>query len=177
MKKIILIALSMALGVLFGLYTSNAMAQSAVSFETDGGLYYDVDRNGEGMMALTDETRIVGYFYTYGQEQCESEPEVSPSLENGGECDLNGQRWFFFADDLVEGEAEGNLYHTKGVNYPEGQFDKSNPFGVIVGAAKVVGTYYLREAGDGYELVVLPLSGMPDDPLYFNVFYFTTRLF
>lgn len=175
MKKLITHALIMLMCTAFALHAASAMAS---------GLYYDADRDGEGLMLMRDGERVVGYFYTYGGLWCGEvvrPPVVSPAppVEPIPECDLNAQRWFFFADPFVEKVgAAGILYASEGVNYPDGEFDETNPFGVIVGKVFPVGTYFLRPWEDGYQMVVVPPDGTkPDDPLYQRVFNFTTLLF
>lgn len=142
------------------------------------GLYYDADRNGEGILILDNETTIVGYLFTYGGEACNDVrlPQVGPHLPTDTGCKLNEQRWFFFADDLVNGEASGTLYIASGVNYPDGEIDPDNPFGVIVGLPEPVGTYHLRTMESGYQVIVLS-EGTTDDPLYERIFNFTAKLF
>lgn len=168
MKKLVLLMLLMPMMVL---------AQS--------GLYFNPDRNGEGITLTTDGDLYVTYFFTYGGYQCDTirEPTVSPSLPPEEPCDLNGQRWFFGADlykkdkDLVE----GTFYMTTGVDYPEGALSNDNPFGVDVGQAIPVGNYALRARGEGYQLRVFQLDEnavLPDDDYLFEVIFdFNTLLF
>jgi hypothetical protein len=147
------------------------------------GLFYDADREGSGIMVLRDERLTVLYMYTYGARSCHHylEPSVSPSVPYGGECGIDGQRWFFLADKWNEAddEATGFLFMAEGDNFPQGIPDVTNPFSVIIGKAIPVGVYVLRPSGDGYQMLVVrfgdSLDG--DDPLYGRIFNFTTPLF
>jgi hypothetical protein len=148
------------------------------------GLFYDIEREGEGAMVLRDERLVVLYFYTYGARSCHRylEPSVSPSDPTyRGDCSDDGQRWFFLADkwNNEDNESEGFLYMAEGVNYPHGDPDPTNPFSVIVGKAIPVGVYVLRPSGDGYQMLVIRFGDAldEDDPLYGRVFNFTTPLF
>ncbi len=146
------------------------------------GLFFDDERDGEGLMTFTNGADLIGYFYTYGESHCVEPPSSVQSKTNSHwDCDIYNQRWFFFVNtwNAKTMEATGFLYQAHGTEYPKGIPDPANPFGVIVGEAMAVGVYVLRRSGQGYAMVVAPVIGPldPDDPLFARVFNFKTLLF
>lgn len=91
-------------------------------------------------------------------------------------CNLNGQRWFLLTGTIEEGEVEGTLYITEGVEYPIGVISPDNPFEYQVGKVVPVGTYVLEEFGDGYRMRVFQLGDDQilddDDWVFQNIFTF-----
>lgn len=151
-----------------GLFSLNAFPQT--------GVYYNPDRDGEGIVAFTDDERIVFYVYTYGAELCATE-RVEP-LVIQEVCTNNGQRWFFGADPWNGRAATGFLFATEGVEYPKGKPDPSNPYGVIVGEPTAVGFYVIDYTELGYRLAVVPFGVVdPDDEIYNRVYNFSGLLF
>jgi hypothetical protein len=144
---------------------------------TDSGIYFDLERGGEGISLHRDGDRVVVYLFTYGQAEQEVPvnlpPWVSPQvpLENP----LNGQRWFLMSDLLVDDTTmTGIVYQSGGINYPV----KLHPNDIA--AAVAVGNYELTRAGDGWQLVIVPTADSPlddDDPLFTVSWVFGTRLF
>jgi len=153
------------------LFTVPAVAQT--------GIYYDMERNGEGITVfnwtnLHKEQVVTFYFYTYDED--------------------NNQRWFFASDAWSGKQSTGKLHITKGVKYPEG-VPSDEPFEedvVIVGVPTEVGDYtlILGEEG-GYLLWVEQLEddvgpvvspsrpeGIVDDTdyLYDRAWFFTDTL-
>ena len=154
-----------------------------VAMSETTGLFYDSERSGEGIMVMRDERRIVTYFYTYGDSDCDKSytPDVGPVLQEYYDCTQQGQRWFFGVDNWneVDEEATGFLFMTAGYNYPEGIPKPTNPFGVDIGEAIAVGVYIMRPAGDGYQMLIVPYGDTlaKDDPLYGRIYQFTDLLF
>ena len=94
------------------------------------------------------------------------------------ECDLNGQRWFFAADDFDGKSATGLFYSAQGINFPKGVLNPEIWGGVHVGEVKVVGIYLMEWDGVGYTMTVVPFGDVdPTDPIYQQVYTFTTQLF
>jgi hypothetical protein len=153
------------------------LAFSLTASATDSGIYFDLERGGEGISLHRDGDRVVVYLFTYGGVDQEvpvnMPPWTSPQvpLENP----LNGQRWFLMSDRLVDDSTmQGIVYQSGGINYPE----KLHPNDIA--AAVVVGNYELTRAGEGWELVIVPTADSPladDDPLFTVPFVFATRLF
>jgi len=148
----------------------------------DSGLWFDPARDGEGLNITVHKGSIVAFVYTYGEYDCNpyEPPVVSPSVK-GSDCDNFGQRWFFISGDkMVDGEAQGFLYLTQGVNFPHGIQNPADPFQQIVGEPYAVGIYILRRTkNDGWDMLVLPFGNAldPDDDIFSRVFTFTTQLF
>jgi len=144
---------------------------------TDSGIYFDLDRGGEGISLHRDGDRVVVYLFTYGQADQEVPVNMPPwtSPQEPLENPLNGQRWFLMSDLLVDNTTmTGIVYQSGGINYPE----KLHPNDIA--AAVVVGNYELTRAGQGWELVIVPSPDSPlpdDDPLFTVDFRFSTRLF
>jgi hypothetical protein len=158
---------------------------SGTLFAADSGLYYDAERDGEGILMLRNGDTVVTYMFTYGEDNCpDTDPVPSPStVDDDDECDLNGQRWFFGVDEYEEisEEVAGTLYMGVGTNYPVGVQDKFDPFVMNVGQAVPAGEYILRRREDGWRMWIGPLSkgGVldEDDVLFDKVFEFRTQLF
>jgi hypothetical protein len=154
-----------------------ALVLAGTVHATDSGIYFDLERGGEGISLHRDGDRVVAYLFTYGQAEQEVPvnlpPWVSPQVPL--EDPLNGQRWFLMSDRLVDDSTmSGIVYQSGGINYPE----KLHPNDIA--AAVAVGNYELTRAGEGWELVIVPTSGSPladDDPLFTVPFGFGTRLF
>ncbi len=160
-----------------------AMVAAAPIYAADTGLFYDAERDGEGLLVMRDERLIVTYFFTYGASSCDEDykPDVGPLLPEFYDCGNQGQRWFFTSDKWngEDMEATGFIFMASGVDYPKGIPDVTNPFVQIVGEAIPVGVYILRPAGDGYQMLVVPYGDRldKDDPLYNRIYQFTTLLF
>jgi len=141
----------------------------------ESGLYFDPERNGEGISVHRSGDTVVTFLFTYGALFCDGviEPTVSPSL-TPEDCDLSGQRYFFATDDIDEFDTavSGALFITSGRNYPDGIIDE-------VGEAQAVGVYTLVRKGDGFLMAVDRFGSVltEDDPLFERIFDFSTRLF
>lgn len=58
------------------------------------GIYYDVDNSGEGLVFMEDGERGVGFFFTYGADDCEvirgfDSIEISATAEATAECPVD----------------------------------------------------------------------------------------
>lgn len=125
------------------------------------GIFYDPDRDGEGALVMRDKTYVAAYVFTY---------------DDGGD-----QVWYFFADEWNDqkNESTGFIYRAQSVNWPMGEPQPDNPFGMEVGEAVVVGIYILEPSKTGYRMVVLPFGDELDenDPLFERVHDWTFHLF
>lgn len=155
MKKLLLF-------ILLAFLSATAFAQT--------GIYYDVERNGEGITVfnwtnLHKEQVVTFYFYTYDMQ--------------------NNQRWFFASDAWNGKQSMGKLHMTEGVKYPEG-VPSDEPFEedvVIVGVPFEVGDYTLIAGEEGgYLLWVEQLEDEDEnviddkDYLYDRAWFFTDAL-
>lgn len=141
----------------------------------DSGLYFDPDRNGEGISIHRTNGVLTMFFYTYGALFCDGviEPVVSPSLP-GDDCDFRGQRWFYSSDPINEEDTivSGTFYITSGFNYPEGLNSE-------VSILDEVGTYILVRSGSGFLMAVDREDTtvlVVDDPIYNGFYNFSTLL-
>lgn len=156
---------------------------AAPIYAAETGLFFDSERNGEGLLVMRDDRLIVTYFFSYGASSCdeEDEPVVGPLLPEFYDCEYQGQRWFFTSNKWngEDMEATGFMFMASGVDYPKGIPDMTDPFVQIVGEAVPVGVYLLRPAGDGYQMLVVPYGDQldKDDPLFGRIYQFTTLLF
>ena len=164
------------------LLTLVLMLVAGPSVAGDSGLYYDEQRNGEGILVLVDGTKYVTYFFTYGGLEC-YEDDNGPKTQgiSGDDCDLNGQRWFYGSDDFdfLLGQVAGTLYMAHGILYPIGEPVDNVPFVHNVGKSVAVGSYILRPNGEGFLMDVAPSGEVLDkfDPLYENIYIFRKVLF
>ena len=163
------------------LLTLVLMLVAGTSVAGDSGLYYDEQRNGEGILVMVDGTKYVTYFFTYGGLECEFDKAPEPKGIEEDDCDLNGQRWFFGSDDFdpLLGQVGGTLYMAHGILYPIGEPVDNEPFIHNVGKAVAVGKYVLRPNGDGFLMDVAPTGEVLDemDPLYEEIYIFRKVLF
>lgn len=146
------------------------MAFSLAAWAGDSGLYFNPDRNGEGISLQRNGDTVVTYFYTYGAETCPDPdlPTVSP-VPDEIVCGHDGQRWFLAVDDIVGNVVSGLLYITEGQNYPGSG---------TVGDETPVGTYTLVRDGDGWAMAVNRFGPAldADDYIFATIFEFTTKL-
>ena len=144
---------------------------------SDSGLYFNPDRDGEGLALHRSGKTVAAFVFTYGGAEAEVPQPIGPFFSPQIPLDepLNGQRWFMISGDPLIGDvATGILYITGGVNYP----DVLQP--LSIGTAEAVGNYELSRNGDGWDLIVVRSSGSrlaADDPLYTVDFSFDTLLF
>jgi hypothetical protein len=149
-------------------------------FAQDSGLYYNVERDGEGINLLRDGDTVVFYFYTYEpREGCWNIEVPEGGLVTEDNC--GEQRWFLSGGDKLEddGTLEGWLFAGLGTSYPKCLPDPNDPFLTICGEAHVVGRYIMSRYNDGWRMIVIPFGEILDkeDPLFNNVYEFTTLLF
>lgn len=147
-----------------------------LAFAGDSGLYFDQNRNGDGISIQRSGDTVVMHLYTYGAVVCglpippvpSPEPPVLPD-----DCQPIGQRWFVGTGEIAnETAVTGLLYATHGLNYPDG-------IGDAIGEEFTVGVFTLVREDAGWLLAVErfgPELG-PDDYLFSAVFDFTSPLF
>ena len=145
----------------------------------DSGLYYNAERDGEGILLLRNKDTVVNYFFTYEPHQgCWGITLPKGSRTTYDNC--HEQRWFFSADEINDkGLVKGFLYAATGLDYPYGVPDPVNPFAAIIGEAQLVGLYVLQRSDTGWRMVVARVGEFLDeeDPLFDTVFDFQTPLF
>jgi len=131
------------------LFLTSFCAVSTVAAD-DSGLFYDPDRQGEGIVVTKFNDLVAFYFFTYGGLYCGEDTDVYPSplpewyVEG---CDYNGQRWFLGVNEMDGDTVTGDLYMTHGLFYPHGIVHN-------VGQETVVGHYLLIRMGSGWVLDV-----------------------
>jgi hypothetical protein len=133
------------------------------------GIFWDHEETGHGALVTQSVFATSMYLFTYGSERCDMKKEgIEPY------CDLNGQRWFFGSNKVVDGVVRGHLYAASGLNFPDGIQDDVDPFVWHIGLTYAVGEYRMWPAGNGWTVEIThfkedtldksPLD--PDDPLF-----------
>jgi len=146
----------------------------------DSGLYYDKDRDGDGIILTRNGNLVQFYLYTYDPYQgCWGINIPDGGLVTNGNCHEN--RWFLSSGDTLDEEKQevsGFLYTAVGLNYPKGMPDPNDPFRVVVGEGHIVGLYILKREEDGWRLAVVRFGEILDkgDPMFGNVFELTEPL-
>jgi len=153
-----------------------AILFSIATFDTQAQLYFDPERNGEGISVTQEGDTFTTIVFTYGALTCDGiiEPVVSPSLPQD-DCDLGAQRWFIGTNDINEDGTAiiGELLVTSSPTYPDAISGN-------LSVSEVVGEYTMLRSGEGWFFFVDRATGSPltvEDPLYEGFFDFTTRLF
>jgi hypothetical protein len=146
----------------------------------DSGLYYNIERDGEGINLIRNGDQMVFYFYTYEPETvCTAINLPEDGLVRGDNC--HAQRWFLNSGDFLieDEEMEGWLYVGIGLLYPKCLVDAQDPFLRRCGEAHIVGRYIMSRYNDGWRMVVVRFGGIlrVNDPLYTTVYEFNTPLF
>lgn len=152
---------------------------SAFSEGPDSGLYFNPERDGEGINLIRNGDVIVFYFFTYEPaSEC-----WNISIPDGGlvtEENCHEQRWFLSSGDIIEDDkvVEGWLYTAVGLGYPKCLVTPDNPFDSICGEAHIVGRYIMSRFNDGWRMIVIPFTEILDkeDALFGRVFEFTEKL-
>jgi hypothetical protein len=151
----------LALFILLTCFSVSALAQS--------GIFWDHEETGHGVLVNQNVFATSMYLFTYGSERCDMKTEdIEPY------CDLNGTRWAFGSNKMVDGVARGHLYMATGLNFPKGIQDDVDPFVWHIGLTHAVGEYRMWPAGKGWTVEIThfkedtltesPLD--PDDPLF-----------
>ena len=79
------------------------MAFTGVAHAQDSGLYYNPERDGEGINLIRNKDTVVFYFYTYEpNEGCWNIEIPESGLVTEENC--NEQRWFLCAGDALDAE-------------------------------------------------------------------------
>lgn len=149
------------------------------AFAMDSGLYFNPERDGEGINLIRNGDKVVFYFYTYQpHERCWNVEVPEGSLVTDDNC--NEQRWFLSAGDkLQEDTIEGWLYIGLGTGYPKCLPNPEDPFLSVCGDAHIIGRYIMARNQNGWRMIVVRVGEILDkeDPLFNQVFDFTTPLF
>jgi hypothetical protein len=128
------------------------------------GLFQDPFRLGEKLTVMVNGNKVHGQLLTYGA--------VDPSSSLPGN---NKDRWFFFEDNwcAINSYVSGFMYEGKGVNYPDGVENNTDPFGRVVGQQNPIGIYRLWRSNSGYLLQVNPYGkdAIAADALYTGDFH------
>ena len=159
-------------------------------FSSDSGLYFNPERDGEGIQVSRNGDTIQIFFYTYEpNDECWNITIPEGGLVTDDNC--HEQRYFFTAGNTLfdNSVATGYLYTTAGLDYPEGLTNLGNPFVAQVGEAIVVAQYSLQrvlwidpktqELRNGFRMVFVRFGDVldEDDPLFTQVYDFPTQLF
>lgn len=153
---------------------------SANLFAGDSGIYFDSDRDGEGIVMTRNKNLIQIYVYTYDPWQgCPGITVPKGGLVTENTCYEN--RWFLTGGDTIDADdmiVTGYMYMGLGLSYPKGIVDPKDPFKSIVGEAHIVGLYVMQRFGEGWRLAVVRFGTLlpKNDPLFSQIFEFTDRL-
>lgn len=162
-----------------GAIASALLLASAASADVGQGIYFDPDRNGEGIVVHTEYSRtaepseLVFYFFTYtGDSRTSIPPTVSPPPPPPVvSTELDQQAWYLgVSDSWDETRAVGTLYVTESFGYPL-QVDVD---------AKPVGTFELiRNEDEGFRFQMLEFEpfAVPEGHALTQEFNFSTCLF
>ncbi len=163
------------IAVLAGLLLSTAVFAQNVS-----GIYYDTERDGEGVFVLHNETqeRVAWSLYTYNPpfEVCETIDEVNIEGEptevdefevcfEGG----NDTAWYV-GSDPYDGSSYGFVYKAEAFEYPvavDGQ----------LASTEVVGFYILDKSETGMFLIITPEGDANAPDTLFRAYDLDTVLF
>ena len=159
------------------LFSTPVLAQrdDPVPPTVESGIFYDADRDGEGIVVTADEDGILFYFYTYHPDY---------GCWNSKDPDCSDQRFFVSTKEplIRDTYVIGDLYTTVGTYYPEcvGEGPKVSPASdrKTCGVNVLIGEFFLSRIDGGWALEVdqegdfLP----EDDPLYETTYEFDTPL-
>lgn len=122
---------------------------STALFTAESGIFYNPDRDGEGITFFADGEQAVLFFYTYCDDNYVIPPPVSPAPPPIDELECANQPvWFVGQASNFDGEsASGQLFLSEAVEYPFAVEDR-------VGLIEVVGNFVLERNGAGWELTV-----------------------
>lgn len=112
----------------------------------DNGLWYNPERNGEGLNLTTRDSTCVLFFYTYVDNSDLVPPSVSPPPPAVKLKHQNSAVWYYGQGADYNGETcTGNFYFAEAFDYPEAIEGE-------VGHVDIVGTFALVRDGDGWLL-------------------------
>lgn len=118
------------------------------AYAADTGVWYNPERNGDGINLITKDATVVLYYYTYRDDVKLIPPSVSPEPPVVDPIAPNTATWYLGLAHDYDGEsASGILYIGEAYSYPE-VFDNA------VGEAAEVGTFTLLRDGEGWTLKV-----------------------
>ena len=152
-----------------------ALMISSPLLAQDVGLFYDEDRDGEGLIMLKRDEVVQFSFFTY-VKRCKHR-----SFDGEGLIEAKGynwcrkqQAWYITgAHPIAGGQATGPLYTAN----PYEHFED----GVDTFLAEVVdiGIFVLTETPTGFDMIVLQTGNVlhPDAEIYHRTYHFSTYLF
>jgi len=133
-------------------YFVTALLTSLLFFNTaraaDTGVWFNPDRNGEGINIITNDDTLVFFFYTYRDSIHSVPPVVSPAPPDVPQVGPNLPVWYIGQADNFDGEsAEGILYAAEAFDFPfVVEFE--------LGTVNEVATFELVRDGEGWLLEV-----------------------
>jgi hypothetical protein len=142
-------------------------------FAQDSGLFYDPERNGEGLYVLERDGILQIGFFTYIR-RCNHhlfDGEAKIIDEGFRYCRLQ-QAWYVSGQHpLLGGQANGPLY----VGNPYEGDDIDTTLAHVID----VGVFYLFKTETGYDMIVLQTGGAlhPDADIYHRTYHFSQYLF
>jgi len=114
----------------------------------DTGLWYDPERDGEGINVITRNSTLVFFFYTYRDNVHLIPPSVSPDPPSLVPEEPNTPIWYMGQAEDYDGKiANGTLYTGEALDYP-------NAVETSLASVEEVGTFTLFRDGDGWILEI-----------------------
>jgi hypothetical protein len=114
----------------------------------DNGLWFNPERDGEGINLITKEDVAVVFFFTYVDQPQPIPPTVSPAPPVVELVNSNSSTWYIGQAGNYDGDsASGKLYAASGLDYPLSVADS-------VGFTEQVGSFTLVRLDDGWLLDV-----------------------
>ena len=161
MKKILLIILLTCL--------------SATAFAQTAGLFYDPDRDGEGIIVLKRQGVIQFSFFSYIKRCNHRNFDEEAFIEDEGYRWCRKQQiWFITGQHpIVEGQAQGPLYTAN----PHERHDED--VDTLLADVVDVGLFVLNKTATGYDMIVLQTGDVldPDADIYHRTHHFRQYLF
>jgi len=159
----------------------NAQSHDVPPIETadDSGIFYDPDRDGEGIVLTRNGNDIVFYFYTYHPNE---------GCWNSKAEGCNDQRWFVsgVAPLIQDSVVTGQFHITKGMDFHPCTGPKITPEASTMTIMELqscyeiilVGDFLLTRNGDGWNLQVSQKGDFlpKNDPIYTTDYTFDTPL-
>lgn len=148
---------------------------STTLYAQDDGLFYDVDRDGEGLIVLKRDNIVQFSFFSY-IERCrhryfDSEAFIEDKSYNW--C-RKQQIWYITGQHpIVEGQAQGPLYTANPYDHEDDDLD------TLLADVVDVGLFVLTKTPTGYDMIVLQTGNIlhPDADIYHRTFKFRQYLF
>lgn len=152
---------------------------SLAAFAQDSGLYFNLERDGEGLVLTRNGEFVQFFLYVYSEHQgCYGISVPDGGLVDEGNC--HEAIWYLSSGDMMENEdrVEGWLYIPLGLDYSDGITKPANPFASTVGEAHIVGLYILERHEAGWRLKVVRFGEIldEDDDLFDRIYEFKDPL-